>query len=115
MRSLMRIQQGDNYAIPFPVYIGGELATPDNVVGVRIQLHDALKEFPGDLTYDQDRGVWQYPLTEEETRTWPVAQLKAQVGVKRDGTDYRYCPTFYIDLEDNIITQVWTEGESDGD
>lgn len=113
-RILMRIQQGDQYAIPFPVYIGDELASPANVAGVRIKIHDTMSEYPdGDLTYDADRGVWQYPLTEENTRSWPVSELKAQVGVKLDSTDFRYCPTFLINLEPNIITDTWAEAEEE--
>lgn len=115
MKSIMRIQQGDNYAVPFPIYISGELATPDNVSGVRIQLNDTLATFPGELTFDEERKVWQYPLSEEKTRSWPLSQLPAQVGVKLDDNDWRYCPTFYIDLEHNIITDTWEGDVESGD
>ena len=103
-RSLMRIQQGDQYAIPFPIYVGDALATPENVAGVRIKINDTMHDYPdGELSYDSDRNVWQYPLSEENTMSWPLAELPAQVGVKLDNTDWRYCPTFWINLEHNII------------
>lgn len=104
---VLRLQQGDQFAIPFPIYIGDALATPDNVVGVRIQINDSLKEYPGDLVYDSELMAWQYPLTEEQTRTWLTKQLPAQVGVKLAADDFRYCPQFSVCLEPNIITEEW--------
>lgn len=108
-KGVLRLQQGDQYAIPFPIFIGDVPASPDNVIGVRIQINDTLCEYPGTLTYDSESGVWQYPLTEEQTRSWATAKLPAQVGVKIDSGDFRYCPTFDIWLEPNIITEVWGE------
>ncbi|MBQ3276266.1 MAG: hypothetical protein IJH47_04310 [Oscillospiraceae bacterium] len=106
--NILHLIQGDQYAIPFPVYIGSELATPDNVTGVRIKINDDLKEYPdGELLFDADRGVWCWPITEEQTRTWPMRRLPAQVGVNLGGGDYRYCPTFYVELGPNIIGEAW--------
>ena len=104
---IMRLQQGDQFAIPLPIYIGDALATPDNVDGVRIQINTVLKEYPGDITYDSDLGAWQFPLTEAMTRAWSVGSVPAQVGVKIGNDDYRYTPTFVVDLQKNIITQNW--------
>lgn len=106
-KGILRLQQGDQFAIPFPIYIGDALATPDVVSGVRIQIEDDLCEYPGTLTWDADMGAWQYPLTEAQTRSWEVTKLPAQVGVKIGDDDFRYCPTFYVWLEKNIITEVW--------
>ena len=109
--NILHIIQGDQYAIPFPVYLGQELVTPDNVEGVRIQLGDTLKEWPddnGDLTYDGDRGVWCWPVTEEQTRAWTAGtRIPAQIGVNLGGGDFRYCPTFHLEIGPNIITEAW--------
>lgn len=108
--SILRIVQGDQYAIPFPIYLGTEVVTPDNVAGVRIQLNDDLREWPNEddsLTYDAERQVWCWPLTEEQSRDWPLQRLKAQAGVNLGGGDFRYCPTFQIEILPNIITEGW--------
>lgn len=106
-KTVLRLQQGDQFAIPFPIFIGDVLATPDNVTGVRIQINNDLKEYPGEITYDSDLGAWQYPLTETQSRTWPVQKLPGQVGVKIGDDDFRYSPTFDVWLENNIITDDW--------
>lgn len=106
-KGILRLQQGDQFAIPFPIYIGDVLATPDIVSGVRIQIQDDLCEYPGTLTFDSEMGAWQYPLTEAQTRTWATEKLPAQVGVKMGDDDFRYCPTFFVWLEKNIITEEW--------
>lgn len=107
-KSILRLQQGDQFAIPFPVFIGDTLATPDNVTGVRIQIEEDLCEYPGTLTFDAEAGCWQYPLTESQTRTWALDKHPAQVGVRIGDDDFRYCPTFYVWLEKNIITEEWS-------
>lgn len=104
---ILRLQQGDQFAIPFPIYIGDAMATPDNVTGVRIQINDALEEYPGNIVFDSDLGAWAFPLTEEMTRTWPLKALPAQVGIKLGNDDFRYTPTFMVDLQQNIITDTW--------
>ena len=48
----LTIIQGDQYAIPFPIKISGQLTTPDNVTGIRIKLDSTLKEYPGELSFD---------------------------------------------------------------
>lgn len=103
----LTVIQGDQYAIPFPVYLGGELITPDNCDGVRIKIGNTLHEHPGTLDWDGDNQVWAFPLTEELSRSWGGAQQKAQVGVKVDGSDFHYCPTFSIAIGGNIIEETW--------
>lgn len=103
----LRLQQGDQFAIPFSIFIGDQVATPDNVDGVRVQINTALCEYPGTLTYNSVDMVWEYPLTETQTRSWAVEELPCQVGVKIGASDFRYCPTFPVLLEKNIITQTW--------
>ena len=109
MDNTLNIVQGDQYAIPFPVYIGGQLATPDNVTGVRIKLDKTLKAWPDNgLTFDADRGVWLFPVTETLTRSWAAgARISAQVGVAVDGTDFHYAPGFFVEVNANIITEAW--------
>lgn len=108
---ILRIVAGDQYAIPFPIYVSGARATPDNVMGVRIQLNDTLKEWPsedeGAITFDQDRQVWLWPLTEAMSREWPVQRLSAQVGINFGGGDFRYTPNFQLEILPNIIKEAW--------
>ena len=107
----LNIVQGDQYAIPFPIFVGGVPATPDNVTGIRIQLGTALKAWPDEgLSYDADRGVWCYPITEAQTRAWAAGKrLNAQVGVAVDGTDFHYAPGFFVQVGANIITEAWED------
>lgn len=109
--NILHIVKGDQYAIPFPVYLGTEPVTPDNCEGVRIQIGTILKEWPSEaedpLTYDADRKVWCWPVTETMTRGWTLGRLPAQAGVNLGGGEWRYCPTFYIETLPNIISEVW--------
>ena len=85
MTNVITIQQGDQYAVPFPIYLFGERITPDNCDGVRIKIGSVLCEYPGTLEWDGDRQIWAFPLTEEMTRSWNMQKIRAQVGVKVDG------------------------------
>ena len=111
MANELNIVQGDQYAIPFPVFVGGTPATPDNVTGVRIQIGDELKAWPGGgLDYDPDRGVWCYPVTEAQTRAWGAGtRINAQAGVAVAGPDFHYAPGFFVQVVPNIITEAWGE------
>ena len=91
--------------------MGGELTSPANVTGVRIQIGGTLKYYPdGGLMYDDESGAWLVPLTEEISRAWPGAvQLGAQVGVRQGSTEYHYCPTFAVTVGGNIIEEAWSD------
>lgn len=109
MANELNIVQGDQYAIPFPIFVGGVPATPDNVTGIRIKLDDTLKAWPdGGLSYDSARGVWCYPVTETQTRSWGAdSRIDAQVGVAVGGNDFHYTHTFFVQVGKNIITEEW--------
>ena len=62
-----------------------------------------LQEYPGSLEWDGDRQIWAFPLTEEMTRSWNMQKIRAQVGVKVDGDDFHYSPTFDIAVGSSII------------
>lgn len=111
MMKTLNIVQGEQYAIPFPLFVSGVRATPDNVTGVRIQLDDELKAWPdGGLSYDAQRGVWCYPITEALTRSWEQGKkLPVQVGLRVGGSDIHYTPTFSFEICGNIIKEAWTE------
>lgn len=107
--SILIVQQGDQYAIPFPVSLGGETVTLDNADGVRIQIGTTLEIFPGgNLSFDSDRQAWLFPVTQELSRSWAVAKQPCQVGVLRNG-EIHYSPTFWLEVGGNIITEVWTD------
>lgn len=109
MTNVITIQQGDQYAVPFPIYLAGERITPDNCDAVRIQIGGTLQEYPGSLEWDGDRQIWAFPLTEEMTRSWNMQKIRAQVGVKVDGDDFHYSPTFDIAVGSSIIRESWAE------
>lgn len=106
----LTIIQGDQYAIPFPIKISGQLTTPDNVTGIRIKLDSTLKEYPGELSFDAQRVVWCYPVTETLTRSWNDGKMiPCQVGVKLGTDEFHYTQTFVVDVGKNIITEAWGE------
>lgn len=108
MSRAMEIVQGDQYALPFHISLGNEEVTPEIAAGIRIQVEDVLQEWPdGGITYDDQRHVWLFPVTEEQTRVWARPTLSGQVGINLGDGDHRYTQTFQINLRKNIIERPW--------
>ena len=78
----VNIHKGEQFIIPFEVKIGEDLATPENIDGLRIKVVDKLCEWPdGELEFDAVNNVWQYPLTEAQSLLFMAGTRKAQVSV----------------------------------
>ena len=77
------IRKGEQFVIPFEVKLGEEIATPENIDGLRLKVVDRLCEWPdGELEYDDENNVWNYPLTQEQSLAFHAGPRQAQVAVR---------------------------------
>ena len=108
MNSLLNIQKGAQYIIPFDIKLNGEPVTPEDIDGLRIQIDNKLCEWPeGDLEFDSTDNTWSYPLTEEQSITMFAGERNAQVSVKI-GDDILPSCVMKITVSDSIIKKRWT-------
>lgn len=105
----MVIHKGEQFIVPVEVKIDDTSVAPEDIDGLRIQIGDRLCEWPdGELEYDSDNAVWNYPLTEEQSMTMYAGQRKAQISVKI-GDAILNTDVFNIDVKDSIIKRRWTD------
>lgn len=110
VQSAYIIHKGEQFAIPFEVKIGDEIATPENINGLRIKVFGRLHEWPnGNLTFDSDDNVWLYPLGENQTRGMLESRRSAQVAVKI-GENILKTDVFEIEVKNSIIMEPWSDG-----
>ncbi len=107
MQSAYIIHKGEQFAIPFEVKIGNEIATPDDLDGLRIKVFGKLQEWPGGgLTFDSEENAWLYPLGENQTRGMLENRTSAQVAVKL-GNDILKTDVFELEVKNSIIMEPW--------
>jgi len=103
----MAIQERDQYAIPIAVKLGDVPVTPNSCDDITIKLLGVLKTYSkGELTFNSAKNVWEYPLTEAQTRGKEVFGASYQVGVLI-GTDTLYSEVETVDVNESIITEDW--------
>lgn len=104
---VVNIHKGEQFIIPFEVKIGDDLATPDNIDGLRIKIVDTMHEWPdGELSFDDENDVWEYPLAEAQSAAFLAGTRKAQVAV-RIGDVILKTDVFQLNVKDSIITERW--------
>lgn len=82
------VMQGDAYNIPVTIKSGnGTLITPEIAACVEITVGQFTKRWPGQVTFDEKTGEWQFPVTQKQTfRFAPgTAVVQARV-VFQDGS-----------------------------
>lgn len=82
------VMQGDAYNIPVTIKSGnGTLITPEIAACVEITVGQFTKRWPGQVTFDEKTGEWQFPVTQKQTfRFTPgTAVVQARV-VFQDGS-----------------------------
>lgn len=82
------VMQGDAYNIPVTIKSGnGTLITPEIAACVEITVGQFTKRWPGQVTFDEKTGEWQFPVTQKQTfRFLPgTAVVQARV-VFQDGS-----------------------------
>lgn len=66
----MDIRQGDAYKLAVTLTDeNGTPLTPDDVSKVEISIGDITKQFPGEVTYDGESGVFEMPITETDSHS----------------------------------------------
>lgn len=62
------MMQGDAYSVPVTITAqDGTVVTPDMVTCVEITIGNLSRKYPGAVTFDEDAGAWQFPLTQQQT------------------------------------------------
>ena len=59
--------QGDQYKIPFTIKMGNVTVTPELCEGVKIEIADTTREWPGDVEWDSENSRWLYPVSQEQS------------------------------------------------
>jgi hypothetical protein len=80
--------QGDAYSIPVTIKSGnGTLITPEIAACVEITVGQFTKRWPGQVTFDEKTGEWQFPVTQKQTfRFTPGAAVVQARVVFQDGS-----------------------------
>lgn len=76
------MMQGDSYGIPVEIKRGdGAAVTNADILDVEVVIGSLRKTYRnGDIAYTN--GKWIFPLTQEESFSFPSGEVKAQVRVK---------------------------------
>lgn len=102
----MKIQQGDQYAIPIKIKCGNDIITPENCTDVRVKIDKLLLDYSsGGITFNETDNTWCFPLTEELSFDYGYT-IHIQIAVKFDG-DFVYSPVQQIDVGNSIIRELW--------
>lgn len=82
------VMQGDAYSIPVTIKSGnGTLITPEIAACVEITVGQFTKRWPGQVTFDEKTGEWQFPVTQKQTfRFTPGAAVVQARVVFQDGS-----------------------------
>lgn len=82
------VMQGDAYNIPVTIKSGnGTLITPEIAACVEITVGQFTKRWPGQVTFDEKAGEWQFPVTQKQTfRFAPGAAVVQARVVFQDGS-----------------------------
>lgn len=82
--------QGDQYSIPVYITSQGTHLDISNISAVEITIHNIVKKYPNEISYDIDSGAFLFPITQQETFSLPKKKrLYAQSRVMyNDGTIY---------------------------
>lgn len=82
------VMQGDAYNIPVTIKSGnGTLITPEIAACVEIAVGQFVKRWPGQVTFDEKTGEWQFPVTQKQTfRFAPGAAVVQARVVFQDGS-----------------------------
>lgn len=104
----MAIHQGDQYPLPVRIMQGSSPLTPSDVTDLRIKVGSYMKSLADEqLTYDAERGMWLFPLTEEMTRKLVGSVVPVQVGVKL-GSEIIYSDVLTTRIAYSEIKEAWS-------
>ena len=81
------VKQGDAYALPVEIRANDEVLRVAEVETVEFYIGGLRKVYPGDVVYSEESGVFELPLTQQETFDW-----EANSSVELDNHRI-YCPS----------------------
>lgn len=106
------IGQGDALRLRCPVTKDGEEILIDNIEKVEFSFNEnnpIIKTYPGEVTYDDEDKVFEVPLTQEETFSFPGnSAIAADCRVKFIGdNNVRKCRRWiYVTVNESISKEV---------
>ncbi|MBR6424833.1 MAG: hypothetical protein IKS29_02670 [Oscillospiraceae bacterium] len=103
----MTVYQGEQYALPLEICFGNKLLTPQDCDDVKIQIGTLCKRFgAGELSFDPEEKLWQFPLTQAESRELDLGRTPVQVMV-RQGLELHVSRTEPLYVGRCIIEEDW--------
>ena len=75
------MMQGDEYSLEVAIKQNGEAIDAKDVAKIEIMFGRLRKEYPGEITFSSELGVFLFPLTQAETFGMPSV-IAPQVRVK---------------------------------
>lgn len=102
------MMQGDAYSLEIEILNGEQDAvTPEDVVDVEITIGSLSKTYASDeVSYDEEREKWLFPLTQEETFKFYPARVKAQARVVWKNGDVEGASLGTINVLESISKEV---------
>lgn len=64
------VKQGDAYSLPVEIRMNDEALRVADVETVEFYIGGLRKVYPGDVGYSEENGVFELPLTQQETFDW---------------------------------------------
>lgn len=122
------IQRGDQYTIPFKLYYSGKLivdkeepaATEEVVSGIKIQIENIVRRWPGELIFNSGSSQWLFPISKEETSSlpehcrWQFGILKGPTYGSQSASDeeYHYSKVGNLDVLWSLMSNNWNDDGS---
>ena len=101
------VKQGDAYALPVEIRANDEVLRVAEVATVEFYIGGLRKVYPGDVVYSEESGVFELPLTQQETFDWEAnSSVELDIRIKYvNGTVQGIVPK-KVNVVDAISTEV---------
>lgn len=102
----MNIMQGDGYSIPLTVKMDNNALTDEDLLDLEVSIGPIRKSYAEDeLYYDSEAGLWNVPITQQETQSLCGSMLM-QVRVKMLNGDVVGTNLGRIDIQMSLSKEV---------
>ena len=101
------MMQGDSYSLDIEILdADGTAITDAEVSNVEITIGHLRKTFADGVRYDSSKGVWKFPMTQEETFRYMPARVRGQVRVVWNNGEVEGIPLEGISVKESISREV---------
>ena len=102
------MMQGDSYGLPIEIKnSGGTAVTPEDVSDVEIVIGHLIKTYKkNEIGFNADSGVWIFPLTQEETFSFPAMRVKGQARIAWASGGVEGVRLEHIDVSESYSKEV---------